>query len=160
MADRIAVMDRGAVKQVAPPADLYEFPNSRFVADFIGRMNLFEARVLDANADQLVLDVDGIGTIEVPGAPDAKKASVGVAVRPEKTRISGLHPGDGQIAIEGVVEAVAYQGNESHVVLDLGDGARIAATLQNSSRTTAPVASIGDRLWASWAAADTLVLSD
>ena len=160
MADRIAVMDRGAVKQVAPPADLYEFPNSRFVADFIGRMNLFEARVLDANADQLVLDVDGIGTIEVPGAPDAEKASVGVAVRPEKTRISGLHPGDGQIAIEGVVEAVAYQGNESHVVLDLGDGARIAATLQNSSRTTTPVASIGDRLWASWAAADTLVLSD
>lgn len=62
MANRIAVMDEGRIRQVARPAELYEFPNCRFVADFIGQMNLFEGRVKGRRGDELDIEVPGVAT--------------------------------------------------------------------------------------------------
>src|SRR5690606_31617233 len=83
MADRIAVMDQGRILQVAPPQELYEAPNSRMVADFIGTMNLFPARVLGPANSGLRLEAAGLGAFELPDAPPAS-GEVGIAVRPEK----------------------------------------------------------------------------
>ena len=66
MADRIAVMDQGRILQVAPPDELYESPNCRMVADFIGTMNLFPARVLGAANPGIRLEAAGIGEFELP----------------------------------------------------------------------------------------------
>src|SRR5271166_6465079 len=85
VADRIAVMDRGRLMQVAPPAEIYERPNSRWVADFIGNVNLFEGRVGDAG-----MSVEGtaIGRISLATKIEAAPgATVWVAVRPEKMRL-------------------------------------------------------------------------
>ena len=83
MADRAAVMDFGRVRQIDAPGALYEHPNSRFVAGFIGKMNLLEARVASASGGNLVADIDGMGSIEVPYG-GAAAGEIGIAVRPEK----------------------------------------------------------------------------
>ncbi len=159
MASRIAVMEDGRVRQIAPPAELYEFPNCRFVADFIGRMNLFQGRVAGGAGGRIVVDVAGLGRVEIPHAGPAS-GEIGVAVRPEKTKLSPERPGADRIAVEGRVSEISYQGNESHVFLEIEGGRRIATTIQNDARTTTPSAAIGDRLWVSWAPADTLVLRE
>src|SRR3984885_10527347 len=86
VADRIAVMDRGRLMQVAPPAEVYEQPNSRWVADFIGEVNLFEGRVGD---DGLSVEGTALGRLRVGAKINAApQATVWVAVRPEKMRIT------------------------------------------------------------------------
>src|SRR5580658_7944414 len=86
VADRIAVMDRGRLMQVAPPAAIYEQPNSRWVADFIGDVNVFEGRV---GADGLSVEGTAAGHLRVAAKADAAPGTtVWVAVRPEKVRIS------------------------------------------------------------------------
>lgn len=153
MADRIAVMESGKVQQVAPPPELYEFPKNRFVADFIGKMNLFDG-VVSGGA----VTVQGIGTVP---AKDFADGPIGVAVRPEKVR---LHPGgmpyasQGSINVQGKVAAMSYHGNETHVFIDTPDGKRISVTRQNESRSAEQPVARGDSVWASWRAEDTLLL--
>ncbi|MFQ5783714.1 MAG: ABC transporter ATP-binding protein [Alphaproteobacteria bacterium] len=158
MANRIAVMDAGRVRQVAPPAELYEFPNSRFVADFIGKMNLFEARVAGSEGPRLLIDVAGIDPIAVPFS-GAAAGDIGIAVRPEKVRLGTSEP-DAGIKLRGRVTEVAYYGDESHVYLDNATGVVVTANLPNEARSTRPRVAIGDELWISWDAGDVLVLTE
>jgi ABC-type Fe3+/spermidine/putrescine transport system ATPase subunit len=100
MANRIAVMDRGRILQIAPPDELHEEPNCRMVADFIGTTNLFPARVLARADGGIRLEANGIGELHLP--EEAQPGTeVGIAVRPEKVRISRDRPGDGLIAVPG-----------------------------------------------------------
>ena len=156
MADRVAVMEAGKVRQIAPPADLYEFPASRFVADFIGKMNLFEGRIGSAGGGVLAVSIEGLGDIDVPyeGELDGQ---VGIAIRPEKLRVTHERPSEPCIAFPGVLDNVAYHGSESHVFFITDSGVQLTATVQNETRTRAPL-SEGDRLWVSWIPGDTLVL--
>ncbi len=158
MANRIAVMDQGKVRQIAPPAELYEYPNCRFVAGFIGKLNLFEGRVVGVAGERLQLDVRGLDRIAVPHAGPAS-GEIGIAVRPEKIRIDRDAPADGRIALRGRVTDVAYYGDESHVFLENATGVTITANVPNEARTTTPSIAIGDELWLSWEPADTLVLT-
>ncbi len=159
MADRAAVMEGGVVRQIAAPGTLYEHPNSRFVADFIGKVTLFEATVIGESGELLALDVTGFGRIEVPhdGTVTGK---VCAAVRPEKTILSRDRPADGRIAVKGTVSDVAYYGNESHVLLNAAANVQVACTIQNAARRGDPAAAIGEELWISWAPEDTIVLAD
>jgi spermidine/putrescine ABC transporter ATP-binding subunit len=158
MADRIAVMDSGQVRQIAPPAELYEFPNSRFVADFIGKMNLFAGRVAGAADGRVLIEIQGMDRIAVPYG-DQARGEIGVAVRPEKIRLAPTPPTDGEIGLRGRVREVAYYGDESHVFLETAAGV-ITANRPNAARTTTPAVALGDELWASWEPADTLVLTE
>jgi len=159
MADRIAMMEAGKVRQIAPPAELYEFPNCRFVADFIGKMNLFEARVAGAEGDRVVVEAEGLGRIALPHR-SAASGEIGIAVRPEKLRIGDAEPGADRVRLRGRVVEVAYYGDESHVFLDAGTKTMIVANLPNEARSTRPRVAIGDALWISWDPADTLVLAE
>ncbi len=158
MANRIAVMETGEVRQVAPPAELYEFPNCRFVADFIGRMNLFDARVLGLDGGRLELEVEGLGRLALEAEGPAG-GEVGIAVRPEKLRLSREAPGDDLVSLQGRVSEVAYYGDTSFVYLEDEKGRRIFANLQNDSRKTSPTVEIGETLWCAWKPSDSLVLS-
>ena len=173
MADRIAVMDRGRVRQVSDPATLYESPNCRFVAGFIGKMNLFEATVRAVRGGEAVLDADGLGSLRVPHrGPAPVRGKVGVAVRPEKLRLSGAHPPPGAgapapaaspegmaPAFEATVEDFAYHGSVTHLYLVTDRGTRFTATVRNTARGAARFEQ-GARLFVSWSLADTLVLAE
>ena len=158
MADRVAVMEAGRVRQVAPPEELYEFPRSRFVADFIGKMNLCEGEVTD-NVDGIAeINVKGLGVVRVP-PPHAISGRTSIAVRPEKVNVSTDRPNGDAIAIEATLVNMAYHGSESHLFFQTSSGVRIAATLQNDSRTGTRHRT-GTQLWISWAPSDTLVLEE
>ena len=158
MADRVAVMDAGKVRQIAPPGDLYEYPTSRFVADFIGKMNLFEGRVGSARDGVLAVAIPGLGDIDVP-YEGSVSGDIGIAIRPEKLRVTSERPPDPCIAFPGVLAHVAYHGSESHMFFTTDSGAQLTATVQNETRTRAPLAE-GERLWVSWIPGDTLILED
>jgi len=159
MADRIAVMDRGRLLQIAPPQELYESPNCHMVADFIGKMNLFQGRILTADGNRIRVAADGLGEIELS---DQRPLSgeVSIAVRPEKIRLSLERPADGSIALPGKVAQLAYFGDTSQLYVDGDQGIRIVCHRSNLSRTARAPFALGDRCWVSLDPADCLVLAD
>ena len=161
MADRIAVMEKGKVRQVAPPLSLYEFPNCRFVADFIGKMNMFDGEIKKSGGDSILISAKGVGEFSAPKtiAPDNFQGKAGVAVRPEKVRMSKEKPEGEKIALAAKVDNIAYHGSESRVFAMTDSGLTIMAASQNVRRDSPPP-SLGERLWISWTAEDTLILPD
>jgi ABC-type Fe3+/spermidine/putrescine transport system ATPase subunit len=162
MADRVAVMNEGNVLQVASPTELYEYPNCRFVADFIGKMNLFDGQVVGVKEGQVVVRADAItahiGEISVPFGDEAQ-GEVGIAIRPEKVKLNSEEPKNEPIRMQAKVVEVVYYGNESHVFLQSASGTNITANVKNTSRNTHAGIVKDDALWVSWRPEDTLVLT-
>ena len=158
MATRIAVMDRGAVQQVATPAELYEHPRSRFVADFIGKVNLIDGRVLRQIGRKIDCEVKGVGRIEL-AADTLVGGQVAIAVRPEKLKIGKAEPNT-TIRVYGRVRDVAYYGDTSHVVIEAADGLSLAVNVQNESRRGGAGVERGEHVWVHWAPEDTIVLPE
>ncbi len=152
---RIAVMDRGRVAQIGGPGEIYERPATRFVADFVGAVNLFDG-VLVAGFNALGLKVPEIDAMlplpEASVLPEG--AAAALAVRPEKLCLSRERM-DG-FAIAATVMSVNYQGGVSVVHLTTQSGHPLKA--QMASATAAAFAR-GERVWASWKAADGVVLT-
>jgi spermidine/putrescine ABC transporter ATP-binding subunit len=160
MADRIAVMNFGKVSQIAGPAELYEHPATRFVADFIGKVNLIEARVKATKPKALVLAAKGLGEVEIPHAATAK-GEVTLAVRPEKLKISGEEPkGADVISLKSKVRDVAYYGDTSHIIVAAPEGIELSINVQNDSRSGGGQIRQGEDVWVSWSPKDTLVLTE
>lgn len=158
MADRIAVMEAGIVRQVASPAELYEHPTSRFVGDFIGQINLF-----DGNASPA-----GEGTVNVSAAPLSDQVLEGtvtgpvcLAVRPEKVDVSRDKPADGGLlAVQGTVADIAYYGGYSNLYVEVGSAAPVLAEITNSERGVGPGYAQGETVWVSWRTEDTLLFAE
>ena len=159
MANRIAVMESGKVRQIAPPAELYEFPNSRFVADFIGKMNLFEGKVTGAAGNSIVIEVKGLGRITVPYSGSARAPSASRSGR-RRSALDRTEPGSDRVRLRGKVTEVAYFGDESAVFLENSTGVTVNVNVPNDARRTTPAFAIGDEMWLSWNPADTLVLTE
>jgi len=162
MANRIAVMETGNVRQLAPPSELYEHPNCRFVADFIGKMNLFEGKVSGLDGDRVLVDIGGLGAIPALVSarnPKEIRGEVGLAVRPEKVRLSSEQPAGSEISLAGVVSEVAYYGDVSFVFLRDSEGRNLSAHMQNASRHGGLPIKVGERLWCSWDPSDSIVLT-
>jgi spermidine/putrescine ABC transporter ATP-binding subunit len=160
MANRIAVMNEGEVSQIASPADLYEHPSSRFVADFIGKVNLIEARVKSRKNGHLLLSAKSIGDVEVPFDKPADGA-VTLAVRPEKLKLQPNEPArQDLIIVHGKVRDVAYYGDTSHVIVSGKDGIELSINVQNDSRAGGSGVKQGQEIWESWLPRDTLVLTE
>lgn len=158
MADRIAVMDQGEVLQVARPGELYEFPRDRFVAEFIGKTNLFEGTNVGWESGTLSLLVNGLGRIELP-CEERLNHDVGLAVRPEKMLLMDERPDDDYLAFEAQVEKIAYHGSESRVFLATDRGLAIEVSIRNDTRAAADK-QIAGRRWVAWRPEDTLILPD
>ena len=158
VAHRIGVMDHGRLMQVAPPADVYERPNSRWVADFIGDVNLFEGRLGD---DGLSIDGTAAGRLRVAANADAPPgAIVYVAVRPEKIRISRepLLPGLNN-CVAGTVVDIGYFGGSSVYKLRIRDGSQIRAAIANVGARGDGVIAVDDQVWLTWPADAATVLT-
>jgi spermidine/putrescine ABC transporter ATP-binding subunit len=158
MASRIAVMDRGAVQQVATPAELYEHPKSRFVADFIGKVNLIDARVHRQIGRKIDCEARGLGRMELQ-SEGLVGAQIAIAVRPEKLKISKAEP-NAPIRVHGRVRDVAYYGDTSHVVIEAADGLGLSVNVQNETRRGGSGVERGETVWVHWAAEDSIVLTE
>ncbi|MFZ0421343.1 MAG: ABC transporter ATP-binding protein [Xanthobacteraceae bacterium] len=159
VADRIAVMDRGRLMQVAPPAEIYEQPNSRWVADFIGNINLFEGRVGD---DGTSVEGTALGRIGVAAKIDAEPgATVWVAVRPEKIRLTPSEPAaePSHNRIAATVADIGYLGDLSIYKLRTGAGAELQAALANTLRSSELKIGWNDTVWLSFQPDAAIVLT-
>ena len=166
MADRIAVMDRGCVHQVAPPAQLYEFPANRFVADFIGSVNLFEGIV--SAVDGAEMTVHAVLLAAPLRISQHKRFAPGtrvwVAIRPEKINMAKLEAGPAlrlgdKNQVEGIVEEITYRGDFSiyHVRIARPNGlVKVAAP--NFDRATLRPFTWEDRVLLRWSSNSGVVL--
>ncbi|MYK30451.1 MAG: ABC transporter ATP-binding protein [Boseongicola sp. SB0670_bin_30] len=156
MADRIAVMQSGRVEQIATPEVLYESPNSRFVADFIGKVNLLDGRVTGASDQGVKVDVAHLGKVTVPHSEHAQ-GPVSLAVRPEKIRMTAGKP-DASLLVRGRIVDWVYYGDTSHIRVQTASGPPMSVTIQNDTRSTIENGDVGDQVWLSWREEDTLIL--
>ena len=161
VADRIGVMDRGRLVQVATPPEIYEQPNSRWVADFIGEVNLIEGRVAEMGARATTVTSEHVGKLEAAPANEARPgATVWVALRPEKVRISHAQPTEtGANCVDGVVWDIGYLGDVSVYKVRLDTGFVVKAAAPNLARLIERPFSFGERVWLSWAGDAGVVLT-
>jgi putrescine transport system ATP-binding protein len=161
VAHRIAVMNHGRVAQVAPPPELYEHPVSRWVAGFIGDVNLLDGVV--TAADQNGLAIEGAsGRRYRAAAADAKpEQKVTLALRPEKLRLAAHKPeGMAENCVAGRVHDIAYLGDISLYRVTLDDGSVMTASVANASRLADRSIGWEDQVWLSWAPEAAVVLAE
>jgi putrescine transport system ATP-binding protein len=160
MADRIAVMSRGNVIQVATPAEIYEAPNSRFVADFIGDVNIFDGTVT-ANTDGVTEIAIGEGFSVRTEQSEPLSGNAGFAVRPEKIRVSRNMPETpGVNSAEGEMWDIAYLGDVTVFHVKLKNGKVIKATSLNAQREVQNPLGYDDQVWISFDQNAGVVLRD
>ena len=159
---RMAVMRDGQVAQLGTPAELYEYPASRFTAEFIGDVNILEARVVEAGPTHMrVTSVDAGCEILADRAIAALPGqTVWVAIRPEKFAITKEEPpsGDDVNRMEGEVFDIGYLGDVSIYHVKLASGVVVRATEANRLRLIERPISWEDRVWLSWAPDASVVL--
>ena len=151
LATRIAVMDAGRFVQIGAPTEIYEYPNSRFVADFIGTINLFRCRRRGEGGA-------GVVACEETGAPiqaDLPAAELpdafDVAVRPEKIRLSRQAPeGEGLTVMHGMVEDLAYYGQHSLYRVRTDQGKLVQVSSQNAHRSAELALEWDEQVYLSW----------
>ncbi len=165
LASRIAVMDKGVVRQIGTASGVYEFPNSKFVAGFIGSINMFEGRISGV--------ADGLATVEVPELATSMKAradrpfatgsAITVAVRPEKISIARSAPPEGTPnVLAGVVQDLGYFGKDSLYRVKLDGGTILSVNSVNSRRGLEHerVAEWEDRVWLQFEPSSAILLQE
>jgi putrescine transport system ATP-binding protein len=165
VASRIGVMAAGRLDQVATPRELYEAPLSRWIAQFIGDINLFDGEVESREQSRLTIATRDAGTVVVVEPPNpVTKTTVSVAVRPEKVKLSrrGVVP-DAVNArainrLEGIVTDVSYLGGVTTYRVRLDSGAVVRSSMANTARIDVDAYALSQRVVASFAPDDCLVL--
>ena len=153
LSDRIAVMSDGHVMEIATPAQLYENPSSRFVADFIGSMNFFSGEVTKLENGILSISTDSIGEIDMPTSDNeyTTRSPVWVAIRPEKLKPLFSAPGDLSNVMQGVMGPSAYLGDRSHFYVNLLKREEpVLVALQNLERSIDMFHETNQKVWLEW----------
>ncbi len=153
VADRIGVMDQGRLIQVATPPEIYEQPNSRWVADFIGDVNLIEGRVVETGAGTSTIMSQNAGELRAAAATAVRPGdTVWVAVRPEKVRIAHAPPAGARAnCVAGQVWDIGYLGDVSIYKVRLDNGHVMKAAAANMTRLIERPFGWNERVWLSWA---------
>ena len=161
LASRIAVMAQGRIAQVGTPGEVYEFPANRYVAGFVGNINLIEGRATGGGDGRLTLRSDALGA-DLAVATDEQQdagSTVCVAVRPEKITISRQAPeGNDRNVLKGTVWDLAYFGDQSLYRVRLQSGAVLQVSAQNLKRSAKLTVEWDDEVFLSWDVASTVLL--
>jgi putrescine transport system ATP-binding protein len=165
LADRIAIMDRGVIRQVGTPTDIYEFPNSRFTADFIGSINLFDGKVEGIKAGKARISAPQAGCELEAEARNGIAAGdkVAVAIRPEKISISRKKPKSTSVnTVQGEVLDLGYFGKDSLYRVKLPSGALVRVSKVNDQRLSEAERQVDweDKVWLSWDAGSAILLPE
>jgi putrescine transport system ATP-binding protein len=163
LASRIGVMNRGEIVQIGTPTEIYEFPQNKFVADFIGSVNMFEGTMIEDLPDHVRIKSDELGsTIYVDhGISAAPGAIVYTAIRPEKINILRTPPADTtENCVKGVVQEIAYMGDVSIYLVKIDTGKTIRVTLPNVERLSDDERIAWDEtVWLSWHGSSPVVVT-
>ena len=154
MADRVSVMDRGRIAQTGTPGEVYEAPRTRYVADFVGTINLVEGTVAEVAGDRITLDAADGHRIEMhdAAATVTRGETAWLAIRPEKLRVSKAPPADtGVNAVRGEVWDIAYLGDMTIYHVHLPSGATLKASVLNATREVDDPIAYEDEVWLSHA---------
>lgn len=160
MSDRIAVMRAGRVLQVDSPRMLYERPNSRYVASFIGQSNFLTGTVTESSVGGVLVDTGVDGVLRTrPEALAKVGETVTVVTRPERLALvpAPVASGAGNL-LRGVVREALYVGNDTHFIVDLAGGTEITVREQNSSASTSSSVVAGDEVTVKWPEAGSSIL--
>ena len=158
---RIAIMDRGRTVQVGTPGEIYEYPNSLYVAQFLGEVNVFGGRVIDAGKDHVVIRSEESGCdISADRGIDAVTGQeVYAAIRPEKIEIAKQPPAEAAVnCITGSVYDIGYLGSLSIYHVRLDSGVKVKVSAANRSRLVERPITWEDRVWLFWPAAASVIL--
>lgn len=170
MASRIAVINKGEVSQLATPSDLYEFPANRFVADFVGSVNIFEGKLTLDEPDKAAVDCPGLGKVYLNhGVTGPHGADVWVALRPEKMYLHVQGKGkaveaaakdapEGHNFARGVIKGMSYLGDITLFEIQLDSGAMIRVSRPNLSRHDQEDFTWDDKVSMHWRADSPVVL--
>ena len=168
MATRIGVMSEGKILQIGRPREIYETPNCRFVADFIGTVNLFKGQVSVDEADHVVIESTECRHYISHGITGTHGMQVDVAVRPEKMCLQATVPlvserdspaEDGFNQVQGVITDIAYLGSLTTYHVRLASGLVLKVTQTNAARHTSVPLGSGDPVWVWWGGSDVVVLT-
>jgi putrescine transport system ATP-binding protein len=164
MASRIGVMDAGRLEQVATPRELYEAPSSRWIAEFVGDVNLFDGQVETREPQRLIIATRDAGHIVAAEPRGVTKTIVSVAIRPEKVKLSRRGPASDADHVhalnrlEGVVCDVSYLGGLTIYKVKLDSGAIIRSAMANTTRIDVDAYSLSQRVVAWFTPDDCVVL--
>ncbi len=153
MSDRIAVMDQGQVLQVGAPAEIYEAPVNRFVADFIGESNLLEGQIARLEGERALIYVDGVELAAHLHTQEVQPSqAVTFALRPEKISLlaTTAEVASGHVSVTGVVEERVYIGTDTRYMVRIGDRTQLVVRMQNLTHQDADHFQPGDRVQLSW----------
>jgi putrescine transport system ATP-binding protein len=162
LASRIGVMNQGRIVQVGTPHEIYEFPSTRFVAEFIGNVNMFEGRITVDEADHVIIESPELGaSIYVGhGVSAAPGVVVWAAVRPEKMLLSRDAPSEKVNCAQGVIREIAYMGDMSIFLVQLDSGKTLRITQPNTYRQADSPYTWDDRVWVSWHESSAVVVTE
>ena len=156
MSTRMGIMEEGRIRQIGSPTEIYEYPNSRYVADFLGDMNMFEGIVSEIESDHVVINAEGLDCdIYISSSADVPLgASVTVAIRPEKIVLSQEEPKSPakkkRNYAHGVVDEIAYLGDMSIYHVKLENEQTVKVSISNQVRLSERPVNWGDHVYLSW----------
>ncbi len=161
MSSRLCIMDHGRLRQIGTPNEIYEYPHSEYVADFIGSINKFEGRVVEDETDHILVESDeACCELYVSHSADAPVGSqVKVAIRPEKIMIARTRPEQKRNASKGVVRDIGYLGDVSIYHVELESGKIVLATQPNIVRLAERPVTWDDEVYLFWRAENSIVLT-
>jgi putrescine transport system ATP-binding protein len=159
LADRIGVMDKGQLVQVAPPRQLYEAPVSRWIASFVGDINLIEGQILSRDVNGVAVKAQAGEAIVASQAP-ANASAVCVAIRPEKIRLMQAEQNTSGLpnAFAGELTDIGFLGGVSIYKVKLHSGVVLRVTASNATRNAANGFAVGQKIVVSFAPDDVVVL--
>jgi putrescine transport system ATP-binding protein len=162
LASRIGVMNQGRIVQVGTPHEIYEFPSTRFVSEFIGNVNMFEGRIVEDEPDHVVIESSELGApIYVGhGVSAAPEAVVWTAVRPEKMLLTREQPATKSNCAPGIIKEIAYMGDMTIFIVLLDTGKPVRVNQQNSHRQSESPLTWEERVWASWHESSAVVVTE
>ena len=168
MANRIAVMQNGSFMQVGKPHEIYETPSSKYVADFIGNVNLFPGKVTVDEPDHVVIESVQCTHYVSHGITGTRGMEVNVALRPEKIYLQHQapmasdreSPGEDKFnMVQGVIRNIVYFGAVTLYRIEMADGQFLKVELTNSARHEERRLNMNDSVWAWWDGSDLVVLT-
>ena len=159
MASRIAIMSEGRFLQVGPPSEIYETPATRFVADFIGNVNLMDGTLDEDQPDHVIIGCADCKHYVGHGITGNEGMAVTVALRPEKIHLSRKPPEDPYNTARGVIKELSYFGSFTVYHVELASGARLKVSLANVQRHRDDEFTWGDTVWAHWSRSAHVVLT-
>ncbi len=164
LGSRLGVMNHGRIVQVGSPSDIYESPANRFVADFIGSVNMFEGQVSQEGPEGMRISCAEVGTtVRADRAVTCSRgATVWTAIRPEKITIRRSQPAAaaGENVLRGTVREIAYMGDLSIYLVQVESGKMVRVTLPNTMRGGERPIAREEKVWLSWHGSSPVVLTE